>query len=194
MQLDAEACAVTIRTLKRRRLVFRSVPIPEALRDLLLSLPTSEGRYWTMSRTTAWRLVKALMLRARISGAQACPRGLRHGMGMRCASAGVPPSLIQRWLGHSTLQMTTVYTDAQGSEERSFAAMTWGLLNVTSPAQPKTTIHGLSGLGGLHQAGALLQPASLPRLRLVQLRPASAARRARSLITPPSGLLFFVPC
>lgn len=36
---------------------------------------------------------------------------LRHTFATRCAEAGIPPKVVQQWLGHSTLEMTlNVYT------------------------------------------------------------------------------------
>lgn len=125
--VDAERRTVTIRTLKRRRLIFRVVPIPGALIDELLALPTlADGRLWSMHRTTAWRHVKRLMISVGIeSGPRCCCRGLRHGFGMMAASKAVPINLIGRWLGHASTATTSIYVDAVGLEERSFADRMW---------------------------------------------------------------------
>jgi integrase len=46
-RLDVQRCALIVRTLKRRRLVFRVVPIPEFLVTMLLELPRDKhGRWW----------------------------------------------------------------------------------------------------------------------------------------------------
>ena len=37
----------------------------------------------------------------------------------------VPSHLIQRWLGHASLQTTAIYGDIMGREERSIAARMW---------------------------------------------------------------------
>jgi integrase len=124
--VDAERLALTIRTLKRRRTVFRVVPVPQAVIDRLLALSFGEnGRFWPMHRVTAWRVVKATMLRAGVSGPMACPKGLRHGFGVRAAGHNVPPNLIQRWMGHASPTTTAIYLDAVGVEERQFASRMW---------------------------------------------------------------------
>lgn len=98
--IDTDRCAITMRTLKRRRLVFRTVPVPQSVVDMMARLPTSDdGRFWHMHRVTAWRVVKWTMLRAGIVGPMSCPKGLRHGFGIRAADRSVPPNLIQRWMG-----------------------------------------------------------------------------------------------
>ncbi len=113
-------------TLKRRRCIFRTVPVPQAIIDMLHALPPSAaGRYWTMHRVTAWRAVKATMLRAGIIGPMACPKGLRHGFGIRAAGRSVPTNLIQRWMGHASPITTAIYLDAVGLEERQFASRMW---------------------------------------------------------------------
>ena len=124
-QVDPERCAVTFRTLKRRRTTFRTVPIPADLCAELLALPVDHGRLWAIHRSTAWRHVHAVAEQSQISGPMACPRGLRHGFGMHAATCNVPPNLIQRFMGHSSLVTTSVYLDAVGIEEREFASRMW---------------------------------------------------------------------
>jgi integrase/recombinase XerD len=124
--IDDERFTVTLRTLKRRKLVFRTVPVPRALIEMLRGLPIrADGRFWSMHRTTAWRMIKAAMQRAGIAGPMACPKGLRHGFGIRAADRSVPTNLIQRWMGHASPTTTAIYLDAVGLEERRFASRMW---------------------------------------------------------------------
>lgn len=124
--VDPDRLTLTIRTLKRRRAVFRVIPVPRQLIDMLAALPLGPGRrLWTMHRTTAWRLVSATMTRAGIFGPMACPKGLRHGFGITAASHDVPTNLIQRWMGHASALTTAIYLDAVGVEERRFASRMW---------------------------------------------------------------------
>jgi integrase/recombinase XerD len=82
-------------------------------------------RLWSMSRTTAWRVVKRVMAHAGIFGRGACPRGLRHSFGVGTLQAGVPITLLQRWLGHARLSTTEIYTHVIGPEEVAFASRFW---------------------------------------------------------------------
>ena len=119
---------VTLCTLKRRKRVYRTLHIPEALSRLLLDLPVDASHsdlVWTVNRSTGYRWIKRAMARARIEGTQACPRGLRHGLGMRAAGERVPAGIIQRWLGHARPSTTQAYLDASGFEERLFARRTF---------------------------------------------------------------------
>ncbi|MEJ0047155.1 MAG: site-specific integrase [Rhodospirillales bacterium] len=124
--VDVERMALTIRTLKRRRVIFRVVPVPAATIDMLHALQTDlDGRFWRVHRATAWRMVKGTMFRAGVSGPMCCPKGLRHGFGIRAASHNVPTNLIQRWMGHASPTTTAIYLDAVGAEERQFASRMW---------------------------------------------------------------------
>jgi len=125
-QLDTEHGALTIRTLKRRQVTFRSVPIPSTLVALLLKLPhQADGSFWTIHRATAWRIVKRTMAEVGIIGPMACCKGARHGFGMHAASRNIPPNLIQRWMGHASSGTTWIYIDAVGAEEQAFALRMW---------------------------------------------------------------------
>ena len=126
--LDADGPRVVFRTLKRRRLIYRAVPIPTALFVDLLALANGhepDAPLWPSCRQTAWRRVHAIMQAASISGPQATPRGLRHGFCMNAAMHNIPPNLIQRWAGHASPDTTAIYVDASGVEERAFAERMW---------------------------------------------------------------------
>lgn len=125
-QLDPENGALIVKTLKRRRIVFRAVPIPLRLTRMLLDVPLhTGGRFWIMHRSSAWRLIKQTMKAAEITGPMACCKGLRHSFGIRAIGCNVPPNLVQRWMGHATPSTTTIYLDAVGPEERAFAHRMW---------------------------------------------------------------------
>ena len=124
--VDGERLSLTIRTLKRRRTVFRAVPVPQATVEMLRALSVDVGgRFWSMHRVTAWRVVKMVMSHAGITGPMASPKGLRHGFGICAAGHNVPVSLIQRWMGHASQATTAIYLDAVGVEERQFALRMW---------------------------------------------------------------------
>jgi integrase len=102
------------------------VPVPIELVQMLLALPElPDGRVWGVHRSTAWRWVARAMMLAQIRGPMTCPKGLRHGFGIRAATAKVPPNLIQKLLGHSSIATTAIYMDAVGLEERELVARTW---------------------------------------------------------------------
>ena len=127
-RLDAESIAVVFRTLKRRKLTFRAVPIPASLmRDLrhLARGKQPDAPLWSWSRPTAWRRVRWAMAEAGISGPHAMPKGLRHGFGVLNAEKNVPMGLTREWMGHADIATTAIYQHAVGREERSFAKRLW---------------------------------------------------------------------
>lgn len=78
------------------------------------------------SRTTAFRRVKEVMDAARIAdGPHKCPKGLRHGYGVQAISSGVPPNMLKKWMGHASLKVTAIYSNALGEEQHKIAARMW---------------------------------------------------------------------
>jgi integrase/recombinase XerD len=121
---------------KRRRGIFRAVPVPPVLLaslDLVHDLKSARrqadrgfGVYlWAWSRTTAWRRVCEIMQAAGITGLHATPKGLRHAFGIKATTSKVPLNLTQKWLGHTQLSTTSIYADAVGPEEKQIAERMW---------------------------------------------------------------------
>lgn len=132
---DLELNSVSLATLKRRKPSARHVPLPPFLvrnLDAVFQLrrrqhlpDAMDQRLWNFHRTTGWRIVKDVMACAKIAGAQARPHGLRHGFGVGALQAGVPLTLLKRWMGHAKLTSTEIYLDVIGPEERHFAFRFW---------------------------------------------------------------------
>ncbi|ANK80041.1 MAG: hypothetical protein TEF_03995 [Rhizobiales bacterium NRL2] len=128
---------ISFRTLKkRRRHVMREVPIPAALARLLEETHGLEGEgagpgpLWRhgaapLNRSTGYRWIKAVMARAGIEGAQASPKGLRHGYGIHAIRMGVPLNMLSKWMGHAALSTTAIYANASGREELEIADRMW---------------------------------------------------------------------
>lgn len=126
--IDAESECVAFRTLKRRKLIHRAVPVPPHLIRPLLILSQgmdADDRLFPWSRQTGWRRIKALMDRADITGPQATPKGLRHQFGTRGISNQIDEATLSRWLGHADIKSTRIYTVAVGPEERALAKRMW---------------------------------------------------------------------
>jgi integrase/recombinase XerD len=137
--IDFGQKAIVIETLKKRRSgVFRAVPVPDSLLDTLnmvhgiqeasrrKSDPSLNLPLWRWSRPTAWRRVGEVMERAGIQdGAHKCPKGLRHGYGVAAVSKGIPLNMLSKWMGHASLEVTAIYANALGEEQRSIAARMW---------------------------------------------------------------------
>jgi integrase/recombinase XerD len=135
-QIDIAAGFVIFESLKkRRRGVYRGVPLPHTLlaelgcfHRISANPKTNDlntSRLWPWSRTTAWSRVKEIMATASVVGPQATPKGLRHGFAVAALQAGIPINLVWRWLGHARLSTTEIYAEAIGDEERATAGRFW---------------------------------------------------------------------
>ena len=123
---DRSQKSLVFETLKRRRKgLFRAVPIPDSLVVLLAGSVRSQCRIWPFSRPTAYRMIKQVALEARIAGSMACPKGLRHGFAVACVAQKVPLPTIQKWMGHARLETTAIYLSVSDEEERDLARRTW---------------------------------------------------------------------
>ena len=126
--LDDEDQRVVFRTLKRRKRVYRAVPIPPRLMRDLTALARDlapDDRLFPWSRATGWRRIHAIMEAAHISGPQATPRGLRHSFGVHALGSKVPEGSLQRWFGHADQRNTHIYTAAVDDEELALARRMW---------------------------------------------------------------------
>jgi integrase/recombinase XerD len=140
-RLDASNEAIVFETLKqRKRGVFRAVPVPLRLIDLIVKATTSEhkprSRLWPWRRTMAWRHVKRMMKNAGVPDALSKPKALRHGFAIDAGQHGVPLNIVQRWMGHARLETTAIYAGAIGEEERNLARRAWSSLELVIPAWP----------------------------------------------------------
>lgn len=135
-RIDLEGRVIILESLKKRRSgMFRAIPVPVALlRELnrihdIRSAQTDATRrhapIWRFGRTTAWTSVKQAMTTAAIEGPRACPKGLRHSFAVAALQGGVPITLVRKWLGHSHISTTEIYTDVVGDEEQHLAARLW---------------------------------------------------------------------
>lgn len=131
--IDLENCSIEIESLKKRRKgLFRSVPVPEKLIEALnlvhgiREMKNKNISIWNFTRMTGWRKIKEMMLAAEIEGPQASPKGLRHGFGVHAiAHCEIPLNMVQKWLGHTELKTTAIYANAMGKEERDIANRMW---------------------------------------------------------------------
>jgi len=135
--IDFSAGVVTIGTLKQRRSgVYRQVPLSDDyLRSLdnsfdlrILQKKNSKTRnefIWGWSRRHGYQVIKKIMDKAELEGMYAMPKGLRHAFAIACLDKGLPLNMVQKWLGHSSIETTAIYANAVGKEERKLAAKLW---------------------------------------------------------------------
>ena len=144
--MTTRAQTAVFETLKQRKNgVFRAVPLPEHFLNMLNQVhnlkrrqerPREKNQYiWTgiwkgkakqWTRKTAYSRVMEVMEGARLNGLMATPKGLRHGFAIACLDKNVPLTLVQKWMGHTSITTTAIYANASGEEERNIAARLWG--------------------------------------------------------------------
>jgi integrase/recombinase XerD len=135
-RIDVSAKLVVLESLKkRRRGIFRAIPLPDNLLtelERVHCLADHSGdpsvrtqKLWPWCRTFAWMRVKEAMALAHVVGPQATPKGLRHAFAIAALQNGIPINMVRRWLGHSRLSTTEIYADAVGPEERAIAGRLW---------------------------------------------------------------------
>ncbi|HWY60506.1 MAG TPA: site-specific integrase [Rhizomicrobium sp.] len=130
-RLDQSEATIVLETLKRRRKgLFRAVPVPRellsyiaAVHDLSRHPPTE--RLWKFSRPTAWKRVRTVMAAANVAPSQAKPKALRHAFAVEAVQQRIALSLIKKWLGHAKIETTAIYAEPVGDEERALARLMW---------------------------------------------------------------------
>ena len=121
---------------KRKKGVFRAVPVPEdyldtldmvhGLKELHRRKKDLTQPLWNWTRMTGYRKVIAVMDAAGIEeGPHRSPKGLRHAFGVNAILNKVPLNTLKKWMGHSKIETTAIYADAVGEEERAIAARMW---------------------------------------------------------------------
>lgn len=141
-----EEQALVFRSLKKRKQdakgrikqpQYRTVPVPEILieqldyvyeiRRLQKKNKGPDVPLWTMSRPTAYRLVKRVMVRAGIVGKQATGKGLRHGFGvaMLTAKKPLPIHVLAQLMGHTDTKTTEIYLQVVDEEKRNLVMEAW---------------------------------------------------------------------
>ncbi len=138
-RVDLSGNVLIFETLKKRKDgIFRAVPVPPDFLDtlnmehdikIIQSRPKSprvDKPLWELSRTTAWRRIKELMVNSGINeGPHLCPKGLRHGYGVEAISKGIPLNMLQKWMGHVKMETTAIYANAVGDEQHDIASRMW---------------------------------------------------------------------
>lgn len=128
--IDQGHCALIFETLKQRNAIrYRHIAVPKSLMRRLMRFlknrSLSNSRVWQVHRQTAWRWIKLVMSNAGITGVSANSRGLRHGFAIASIQRRVPLPLVQKWMGHTRVTTTQIYTDIVGPQQRTYAKRTW---------------------------------------------------------------------
>ena len=134
---DIENTAVRIRCLKRRTVgIIREIPLDDPFLEVLshtMDLADRRAdplradlRLWPWSRTTAWSRVRDLAERAGLPDHLCMPKALRHTFGIEgVMNQNVPLGVMKKWMGHSRIESTVVYTTPVGWVVCALAHRMW---------------------------------------------------------------------
>lgn len=140
--IDIHSRLIAFHTLKKRNVhEVREVPVPQILIKTLTEVINSLASSQTseedtlkplfhyagnqINRITGYRWIKSVFEDAEIYGAQASPKGLRHGYGVHALRTGVPLNMLRKWMGHASIETTAIYANAVGKEEMEIAMRMW---------------------------------------------------------------------
>lgn len=135
-RVDMAEETLIFRTLKKRNgTQYRGIPVPSSHIDSLdmvhgvrdAQKKQQSYRLWPVTRTSAWRHVKAVMVAAGIDTTlpHATAKGLRHAFGIHAVASSVPLTEVQKLMGHSSVETTALYLNAQGKEKRALVSRMW---------------------------------------------------------------------
>ena len=118
LDIDFEVGVVALWTEKRRRNVRRYVPLHRELQvellELLLDRRMSRDEATPVIRMTRGLAMKYCQQLQQKLGWEVRTHMFRHTFAIRAARAGVPLNVLQKWLGHSSIFNTSIYTDVGG--------------------------------------------------------------------------------
>jgi len=113
-------------TLKRRRRTMRSIPLHTNLKDAIMSYfiefhtdMRSQEKIFPMSRQSVDLYLKRMQ---RDLGFRIHAHKFRHTFGVKAILNHVPLSVLQEWLGHSSIFTTSIYTEITGMDTSQFMA------------------------------------------------------------------------
>ena len=128
--LDTDLTTLWVRQGKGRK--SRIVPVHPELQNALASVlefvDVGDGRIIEADRSTTWRWVKEASGRAVAMGAIAQGRRItthtmRHSYARHLLMNGIPLNYLSRWLGHSKIETTLVYSELVPDPTGSLAAV-----------------------------------------------------------------------
>ncbi|PMP82383.1 MAG: hypothetical protein C0175_03735 [Caldisericum exile] len=119
-----DVSVIDLITLKRHSPMVRTIPLHRNLKDALMQYfiefkidPKSQERLFPMKRQAVDLYFKRMQkdLRFRIHAHK-----FRHTFGVRAILSHVPLSVLQEWLGHSSIFTTSIYTQITGMDTSQF--------------------------------------------------------------------------
>ena len=117
--------SVTVRSLKKKKIYFRTIPLNPEYSGKVASYCMSKGfkmdqKIFPLSRIRVFQILQDLGSRAGIPKDLCHPHAFRHGFAVNAVLSGVPPLVLRRWLGHSKIDTTLIYTEVLAKDTREY--------------------------------------------------------------------------
>ena len=104
---------------------YRTIPINEKFATTVASYCYKynlrpDQRIFPITRVRAHQIIREAGARAGIDPDRCHPHAFRHGYAVNAVLSGVPPLVLRRWLGHSKIDSTLVYTEALAQDTKGY--------------------------------------------------------------------------
>lgn len=129
--VDLKDGCVSLVTLKRRnkaKVIRRRVPVPPTYLQMMdLVFEFSRGKpgklLWPNTKRTAQYWIEGIFKRAGLD--HHSTHSIRHTFAKRAVMKDIPPTLLKEWMGHSSIDTTSIYTQIGGDEEKELSKRMW---------------------------------------------------------------------
>ena len=122
--VDFYAGNMKIQTLKRKKPYYRYIPLNQLkgnLADYLLEKGlVRNDLIFPITRQRVFGIVQKAVLDAGYDNGRSHPHTFRHSFAVNCILQNIPLIVVQKWLGHSSIQSTMVYLKVRAEDTKAF--------------------------------------------------------------------------
>ncbi len=124
MDINLDLNTITLVTLKKRKNSTRTIPLHPELKEQIMTYflnfnisPRSQDLIFPMKRQAVDLYMKKMQYQLNI---RIHAHKFRHTFGVKAILDHVPLSVLQEWLGHSSIFTTSIYTQITGMDTSMF--------------------------------------------------------------------------
>jgi integrase/recombinase XerD len=123
--IDFHASVIRIPTLKRRKPYIRVIPIKSGLlgeiaKHIAVIKQSDTEPLFTNNRTRIFQIVRETCRKASLYDKRSHPHSFRHSFAVLSVLSGVPPLVLNEWLGHANVENTLIYTKVLAADSKLF--------------------------------------------------------------------------
>lgn len=126
--LGEEVSLITLKRRNKDKEIRRRVPVPPTylkMMDLVFEINRNKPNklLWPNTKRAAQYWIEGIFERAGLQ--HHSTHSIRHTFAKRAVMKEIPPTLLKEWMGHSSVDTTSIYTQIGGDEEKKFAKRMW---------------------------------------------------------------------